>query len=193
MPQRALPRLHRPPQRPGRFRILHRHQPEVPPPQPLHQRLVLLPEPRLPRRQVAHLPHRRLQQLLQTPEARLQRRVHHAPLHRHPEPRRRQQRVLLRVYADAHVVRLPRRIRLRVRAPVTPPVLTVHHLRRRPVVPRAQDPPIPHHHRPPPPPHTASPRPHRHSDPHKVLVGLWSLVVRHKSSGSQCVSSGGAL
>ena len=94
--------------RPSCIRVIDHDLPEVRRAEAIDERSIDLCETRLPRLQIAHLAHIRLQQLLQAAEAGLQRRVHRAAGDGDAEARRGEQRILFGVDADTDVIALTR-------------------------------------------------------------------------------------
>src|SRR4029079_7741145 len=128
VPQHPLAGRVSAPQRPVRVKIGNIYQPKPLASESFHQRRVLFGEARLPRLPIDDLVDVRLERLLQTAEAGLERRVQRTAVNGHAEPSRGQQGVLLGVHADANVIALARGVGRWIGAAVAAAVLAVDHL-----------------------------------------------------------------
>src|SRR4051812_23081902 len=129
--------------------------------------------------------HAGLEQLLGAAEAGAHGGVHGAPLHRDPEARRRQQRVLLRVHADAQVVAGARRVLVAVGAAVAPALRAVGHVRRRAVVAGGDDVAVLHDHRAHAVAGAVRAAAHRQRDAHEVLVQVGTGAGGHRQGAQE--------
>src|SRR5207237_9166855 len=121
----TLPRFADASQRPFCGRIVDDDVPEAVAAEAVDERAILLGELRLPGMQIADLSHVRLQDLLETAKAGLQGAVQCAAFDGDAEPDGGEQRVLLRVDADAKVVAFAGGIRAGIAAAVAAALFAV--------------------------------------------------------------------